>query len=763
MQLWEFPIKIQAYDSQTDNWYHKDFDTEQDLLAYIEARFKVPGKYNLRNTKKWKETGNNYARTVTKPNFEGGRYHNFVRGSSKEKAWRATEVDRIKKGVFYDDVFVPPFYYWYLNYCPIYDDLKKKKRFADVWDGDLWYMQYVMRCILRGKHAGGIKGRQKGYSYKHTAILAWSYWWFENSVNTMGAYDEKLVKKSWRFLDGYRAHLNGNTTWKRGPKIAKSLEWNEVQFDENEQPLGLMSKLVGVTFKQSPDNDVGGSQTIFNYEEPGVSPTLLQTLEFVRPALEKGSETTGLIIACGSVGELEDAQAIKTIVYDPSSYNFLGVPNIWDADAKEGDECGIFISEAYNMIGRDVHPVHKDIREDYTGKPFMDGDGNSDVELALSWIRKNDELIKTSTKKAELKQLALSQKCTSPAQAFAQRTLSEWPLDKLRKQQERIKLKVKDNLWDFKPIKGLLEENIAGKVVMNTLEGGPEHEWPVKADWEDKRGVATMYEAPIENAPSRTYFACVDAVEVDETDTSESIASIDIFRKAIKIKYTDEKGVDRIKVDGDKLVFTYRGRFKKVEETNEQIWLAIKLYNAFTYPERNKPNFINYMSRNGRALRYLATEADVPMFKDLNIKNGNAGNNSKFGFHKGDKTENWKHFKATAKEYFQTEYGRTTYERDGKEEVLKIITGIDKIDDYWLLEEFIHHVEGKGNYDRLVSFLGALFIAKTYENIGFVQIIDQTTKKEKPPPPPPKVVSLLGGSFRTAQNSGRPPRQKSLL
>src|SRR5687768_17742469 len=45
-----------------------------------------------------------------------------------------------------------------------------------------------------------------------------------SSVNTVGAYDEKLVKKSWRFLEGYRAHINKNTTWFRGPTIPKSLE-----------------------------------------------------------------------------------------------------------------------------------------------------------------------------------------------------------------------------------------------------------------------------------------------------------------------------------------------------------------------------------------------------------------------------------------------------------------------------------------------------------------------------------------------------------
>jgi hypothetical protein len=54
------------------------------------------------------------------------------------------------------------------------------------------------------------------------------------------------------------------------------------------------------------------------------------------------------------------------------------------------------------------------------------------------------------------------------------------------------------------------------------------------------------------------------------------------------------------------------------------------MYNAFAFVERSKPNFINYMQRNGRAEKYLAKESDVPMFKDLNLFSPSG--KSKFGF-----------------------------------------------------------------------------------------------------------------------------------
>jgi hypothetical protein len=144
---------------------------------------------------------------------------------------------------------------------------------------------------------------------------------------------------------------------------------------------------------------VGGSQTIFFYEEAGIAPTLLQTVGFVRPALEKGNQTTGLIILSGSVGDLDDCKDLKEIFYSPDLHNFLSIPNIWDK--KSGyKKCGLFVSEAYNLNG------------------YIDENGNSLVEEALNFITENNNRVK-NTKRRDLAQLDISQKPTSPEEAFA--------------------------------------------------------------------------------------------------------------------------------------------------------------------------------------------------------------------------------------------------------------------------------------------------------------------------------------------------------
>lgn len=759
--FWEFPLKIQTWSSKDNSWDYTLFQDKEEFIDYMWKQFKVPGEYNLtvELSKKIQEQGLNYTRTAKKANFQGGYYHTYVKNSPQEKKWRETEKDRIKNGVIYDHLFIPPYYHWYINYCPIYDDKKKKTRFGDIWDTDIWYFHYVTLCFLLGRFVGGVKGRQKGFSFKHMALMYWSYSWFEGTINTIGAFEEDLVKKSWRFIETYRNHINRYTPFKRGPIKPKSLEWYERTDLQDGTFVGLNSKLSGVTFKQSPTKDVGGNQTIFNYEEPGVAPTILETLEFLEPAMIKGDGSNGCFIACGSVGNLEDAEGLKEIFYKPADYGFLGIPNIWDDDAGPNDKCCIFISEAYSMIGNDIDRDEYGKKIGGTGLSFIDEAGNSRVQLSLDWIERQKDRKKNSAKKAELKQIAESQKCTSPKQAFAERKVAYFPVPQLRRRQEQIKILQSEK--KINPQKGLLYIDNNGKIILGK-EHGPEHEYPIKPEWPDKRGCVTIYHWPEENPKKYVYFAGVDTVEADETTTSESIQTVDIFQGQTIVK--DENG-KILRVEGDKLVATFRGRFNPVDGGNEQAWLLLKMYNAYCYQERSKPNFQSYMKRNGWAEQYLAKEAEVQMYKDVNFykEKPDAG---LYGFVINANNNVWDTFKKIGKEYLFTEYGREVIvDAEGNEKVLKTYTGVDRIEDYWLLEEFIAYAEDKAgrpkkNTDRLVSFLAALTLSKVFQNSHTSVKIEPSENAKKPKQVySPKPINMLGGYPKKVYNNtkGRKP------
>ena len=733
--FWTFPLKVQRLNTKTDELDYLTFDNQEKFIIYLYSRFKIPGEYNLKNTHRWKDAGNAYANSVTRPNFEGGQYTPYIKGTHKYKQYWRNEREKVLNGYIVDDQYIPPFYYWYLNFCPIYNDVIKKKCLGDVWDSDLWFFQYIMLCMLQGKHAAVVKARQRGYSFKIMALLYWCYSWHEGSVNTIGAYKEEYTLKSWRFLEFYRKHLNANTYWRRGPVVPKSLEWYERTQLVDGSYHGLDSKLSATTFKVSPENGVGGSQTIFFYEEAGIAPKLLETVGYVRPALEKGSKTTGIIILSGSVGDLEDCKDLKEVFYRPDSHNFLSIDNIWDK--KSGyTKCGLFVSEAYNLAG------------------FIDNEGNSLISEALEFIKKNNEKVK-SIKRKDLAQLDISQKPTSPEEAFDQRKISEFPIEELQRQQERINIKDEKNLWKYKPLRCTLYEDDNGKIQVNTRNLPDEHKYPIIPTWEDKRGVVTIYQPPEQQPKFHTYFAGVDTVEVDETTTSESVMSVDIYQRMVKVRYKDVDGKIRTRVEGGKIVATYRGRYTPIEKSNEQAWFLIKMYNALAYVERSKPNFINYMKRNGRAEMFLAKESDVQISKDLNLEN--YGSKSNYGFIISATNNMMRILKSTVKEYFATEFDRI---EDSSGQVTKLITGIDKTDDYWLLEEYIQYNDKSGNYDRVISHAAALTLGKVYENEFGIPTInevkeDDVRKQEKIIKP----INLLGGSggYSIIQNNKKKP------
>lgn len=730
--FWEFPLKVQTLDTSTNESGSRTFQSKEEFVSFLKEGHKLPGEYHLRNTKRWQDAGNQYASTASKGTFEGGFYTNYIKGTYKYKQYWNVEKEKVLDGIIIDGVYIPPFYYWYLNFCPIYNDIKKKKMFPDVWDGDLWFFQYIMLCMMLGKHAVVLKARQRGYSFKIMSLLYWSYSWKIASVNTIGAYKEEFTVKSWRFLEFYRKHLNANTYWKRGPIVPAKLEWLERTFLTDGGYIGNDSKLTATTFKVDPENGVGGSQTIFFYEEAGIAPKLLTTLGFARPSMEKGNFTSGLIILSGSVGDLDDAQDLKEVFYNTRAHNFLDIPNIWDKKTAN-ERCGLFISEAYNLQG------------------FTDEEGNSKVEEAMDFIRTNNILVR-SLKRRELAQLDISQKPTSPEEAFDQRKNSEFPLEELLRQQERIRHKDENNRWASKPFKCVLYEDDAGKMQFRTDRLPDEHRYPIVPEWEDKRGLVTIYEMPEEKPKWLTYFAGVDTVEVDVTTTSSSIMAVDIYKRMVKVRYKDTDGRIKTRIEGGRIVATYRGRHNPVEKGNEQAWFLIKMFNAFTYVERSKPNFINYMKRNGRAERYLAKEVDVPVFKDLN--NDTSQSNSSYGFIITPMNKMWSILKNNVKEYFETEFGRIENEQG---ETTKIYTGIDYTDDYWLCEEYIRYND-KDNFDRIISHSAAITIGKVYENEFGIPTVDEVKEdKSKEKYVIRKPINLLGGgNYYNTYKKGKP-------
>ncbi len=116
--------------------------------------------------------------------------------------------------------------------------------------------------------------------------------------------------------------------------------------------------------------------------------------------------------------------------------------------------------------------------------------------------------------------------------------------------------------------------------------------------------------------------------------------------------------------------------------------------------------------------------------------------------------------KEIGKEYLLREYGYV-YKKDTTE-VLRPLRGIDRIDDYWLIEELINYSPDK-NTDRIVSFFAALTLAKQFEIERGIETVNEVKDDVLIRPRPiEKSYSMLGGfSQKPNRQINKPP--KSLI
>lgn len=714
MIFFEFPIKIPTYTSSTDTWSHTTF-TKEEFTNYVQSQFKLPGTYNLKNTDKWKERALEYTASCNNPSLENGFYTRFSKGTSQATKFWNFEKDKIKNGVIYDDHYVSPMYYWYLNYCPIQDSVRSKKSFPLVMDNDMFFYLYIMLCILKGKHAVVLKARQKGYSLKIMSILYWSYTWFPGTVNTVGAIDEEKVKKSWQFLERYRNHNNKNTSnyFRRGPVRPKALEWYERIDLADGGFIGQDSTLKGTTFQKSPEQGVGGAQTIFFYEEAGIAPTMLDTIGFIRPALEKGSITTGLIICSGALGELDDAEDLKEIFYNPEAHNFLGMDNVWDKNPpSDSDQCGLFISEAYNLEG------------DFEKKPFYDKDGNTDLEHAMKYIEYSKSNLKASNKKASLVQLDISQKLTSPEEGFADRKTGFFQVPILRTHLDRLNT-VKPKLTNCE-----LYEDKEGEIRFSLVEERfAITEFPFKGmEDTDKRGCVQILELPkcekgSSEPTARTYFAGIDPIQTDITTTSNSLFCIYIFKNLTKVRYKDEDtGEIKIRHEGYKPVAWYIGRYEDRKQTNTQAEYLLRFYNAYALVENNVTSFIDHMRSKNLENRYLMPAIEARKIYGEDIVNDSSSLNRAYGIYMSPTGKLKTLLLNKMKEYIGEVIDVI---RKTDNEIVRTIYGVDKIGDIGLTREMIGYRKGI-NTDRLVAFGLALAACELYMTSGVTSELDET-------------------------------------
>ena len=679
-------IEVPTYES--GSWTTTGFETREDFRDFLVSIFKEPGLYNFN------ELAFEFNGEARRFNADGVYCTAPFRSKDFKEYWD-DQKNKCRVGAIYkhkdDTWYLTRDYYMWLNFLPIYDKEEKKYGFAKVRDAQYHMALYELLAELNYKHSAILKKRQIASSYFHMGKVINTYWFEEGSTCKIGASLKDYIndKGSWKFLDEYKDFLNEHTAWYRPSNPEKVLLWQqqiEVKVGNRKTSKGLKSKIQGASFEKNATTGVGGPTTYFFHEEAGIAPKMMDTYEYLRPAMSSGMVTTGMFIAAGSVGDLDQCEPLKEMILNPTSNDIYAVEtNLMDADGTIG-LAGLFIPEQWSM------------------PPYIDKYGNSLIEEALEAIK-----LERATWKKDLNpeqyQLRISQKPTNIAEAFAYRKESVFPQGIISRQQKRIE--EKEYAYEHIELERV-QDGISAKR-SNKL---PILEFPVNKKAQDKTGCLVVWERPIKNPEFGAYYASIDPVSEGKTTTSDSLCSIFVYKNSVEISRETGNGLETF-IEPAKIVASWCGRYDDINKTHQQLELIIEWYNAWTLVENNISLFIQHMISRKKQ-KYLVPKQQILFLKDLG---SNRTVYQEYGW-KNTGTLFKSHLISYAIEFIREELD---IETDENGNVLHTTMGIERIPDPMLLKEMTAYYPGL-NVDRLVAFSALVAFAKIQEsNRGYLK------------------------------------------
>lgn len=667
-------------------WTTHSFSSRKDFLTALETDyFKEPGEYEFDEiVYEFQSQGLKFKKD--------GYFCDASDGTRDFITYWDDQKLKSRKGVlFWKDkrkYYLPREYYFWINFLPIIDKVKKKTDFADIHDAQYHMALYEWMGELNYQHGVILKKRQFGSSFFHAAKLVNILWFEYGPVLKIGSSLSTYVtgvNGTWKMINEYKNFLNQFTAWYRPMNPSGVGEWQQkIEYVENGRKTerGRKGVLQALSFEQSDTNGVGGLCTLFFYEEAGIAKSMDKTYEFMLPALQAGEITTGYFIASGTVGDLKQCEPLRKYMYKAKGNSFYEVTNKWVDPKGTVLKTGLFIPEQWSM------------------PPYIDSFGNSKVNEALEALT----ALKIQWKKdldPETYQIRCSQRPTNMEEAFAFRGESIFPLDLVKSHKRDIEE------GDYPYTCYNLAYDNKGDIIANPTKKQPILVFPTEKNAEDKSGAIQVWEEPDEEKDfCTTYYASVDPVSEGKTVTSDSLCSIMVYKNATQIQRVKENGEVETFIEGDKIVCSWCGRYDDINKTHERLELIIEWYQAWTVVENNVGLFIQYMQFK-RKQKYLVPSSQMVFSKEVQA--------SKTQFQQ----YGWRNvstiFKTVMLSYF-IEYLREELDEEVDEsgKVYKKYYGISRIPDIMVMVEMEHYQPGV-NVDRLVSIASLITFVKIQE------------------------------------------------
>ena len=507
--------------------------------------------------------------------------------NSEYGKWFLEEVRRCREGYVResDGEWITGQMYFFLNYSRIMltrrsansKVAKRVEGFPDVWEGIYYRFHYLDQARKAGKHCVELARRGCGKSFVLASMMAHNLILGENEevkrrvTTVLTAYLKEYLAEKDGTLSKFTPMIDfvaSNTEFPRlmYKRSQAEMTWIMGYKNSNGNINGSLNTVLGLSVKDD-EGKVRGKRGFIFFEEMGSYKNFRGVWDNVRDSVKDGEEVFSLLYAVGTAGDSEsDFSGVKTILYNPNSYEVLALDNVYDKKGKGTDKFAYFFPSYMSRTG------------------CMDHNGNSDVTRALmSILMMRWDVKQGGDSSSYLSRVA--QMPITPAEAILKVKSNYFPVVMLN---ERIRqLDTNPHSYDDVYVGTLVD--VGGRVEFRSTNDTPIRKWPVD---NTEEGALEIYSMPPPGENLHRYIIGCDPINQDQAE-SRSLFSFFVFDLVT-----------------DDIVAEYTGRKRLAEEAFELVRLAAIFWNASVMYESNSKMMFAYFAK----MRCTWMLADCPEY-----------------------------------------------------------------------------------------------------------------------------------------------------
>jgi hypothetical protein len=629
--------------------------------------------------------------------------HDLISDYQFKEYWKR-EKDRLINGFYLADgqVFVSGWLYWHTVYWKIamYKEIGRGKASRKVRVIDTPFLRDIewitagdfTACEDNGKFYNLVGSRDFGKSIIAGSRAGYQYTLFDNSESVISGGAADYIKLVTDKIEDGLTNLHPifkkqrvSNDWKKEVKAG----WKD-KASNVVSPRSSLSRILMRNYENGVNSmAANGTRPAFHLiDEEGTIQYLIACIKDSDGCWWSGGgdKPSCLVMITGTGGDMEVGAEAAEVFFNPDAYGMLSFDN-----PETGGRMGRFIDA---LMSRMKYKEEQTLAQ-YLGIDHPDLEkitimvSNKERALKEWWEPEYAKALKSGNQKTITKFKAYWP--LVPSDSFLVISQNNYPVEACKAQKARIAA------HEYTP--AYVEMYHDGeRVLTRDSKKIPITQFPVKDQSTDAPVV--IYQHPIPNAPWGLYLAGVDPYRQDESEYSDSLGAIYIYKRMHDIAGETFQ---------DMIVASYVARPKTVDEWNEQARLLIKYYNAFTLCENDDMTFIRYMQNKGDD--YML--CDQPEWLKDVVPNSTVNRGK--GIHRS--SEKVRAFlRGCNKRYLEDVIYQ---EKDEKGSVVREILGVTRIPDPMLLEEFIRYNKD-GNFDREVAFSLVCALADKMAPIGKV-------------------------------------------